>query len=69
MRSSLAGFDLSVGSIMALAGCISGLLMANYGVNWFLACLIGVGVGLVCGAIVRLLHPRTGTSSRSSCPW
>jgi ribose transport system permease protein len=46
------GIDLSVGSIMALAGCISGLLMANYGVNWLLACLIGVGVGLVCGAIV-----------------
>ena len=46
------GIDLSVGSIMALAGCISALLMANYGVNWFLACLIGVGVGLVCGAIV-----------------
>ena len=46
------GIDLSVGSIMALAGCISALLMANYGVNWFLACLIGVGVGLLCGAIV-----------------
>ncbi len=46
------GIDLSVGSIMALAGCISGLLMANYGVNWLLACLIGVGIGLACGAIV-----------------
>jgi ribose transport system permease protein len=46
------GIDLSVGSIMALAGCISGLMMANYGVNWLLACLIGVGVGLVCGAVV-----------------
>lgn len=46
------GIDLSVGSVMALAGCISALLMVNYGVNWVLAGLIGVGVGLVCGTIV-----------------
>ena len=46
------GIDLSVGSIMALAGCTSALLMANYGFNWLLASLIGIAVGLLCGSIV-----------------
>jgi ribose transport system permease protein len=44
------GIDLSVGSIMALSGCISGLLMAA-GWNWVLAC----GIGLVLGSILGWL--------------
>jgi ribose transport system permease protein len=42
------GIDLSVGSIMALSGCVSALLMAS-GVHWALACAAGLVVGVVLG--------------------
>jgi ribose transport system permease protein len=46
------GIDLSVGSIMAVSGCTSALLMANFGVNWILACLVGLAAGVLSGMIV-----------------
>lgn len=46
------GIDLSVGSMMALSGCISALLMAVVGLSWILSCLIGLMVAMICGAIV-----------------
>ncbi|HSR13486.1 MAG TPA: ABC transporter permease [Thermodesulfobacteriota bacterium] len=42
------GIDLSVGSIMALSGCVSAILMAA-GWNWVLACGIGLALGLALG--------------------
>lgn len=46
------GIDLSVGSIMAVSGCTSALLMANFGVNWILACLVGLTIGILSGMIL-----------------
>jgi ribose transport system permease protein len=42
------GIDLSVGSVMAFSGCVSGLLMAS-GMNWVLACLVGLVLGAAQG--------------------
>lgn len=51
----LAGIDLSVGSVMALAGVVGAKLMVA-GIPWPLAVLIGcIGVGALIGAINGLL--------------
>ena len=42
------GIDLSVGSVMALSGCVGALLMAS-GVNWVFACLTGVVLAVLLG--------------------
>ncbi|MFI7119837.1 multiple monosaccharide ABC transporter permease [Amycolatopsis sp. NPDC049868] len=42
--------DLSVGSVVALTGAISAVLMVNLGVAWPLALLITLAVGAVIGA-------------------
>ena len=56
----IAGIDLSVGSIVALSGIVTGKLMVA-GLDPFLAVLIGgVGVGLVLGAINGALVNYTG---------
>ena len=52
-----AGIDLSVGSMMALAGICGTLLMAH-GVSIFLAVLGGCFAGLVCGLLNGLLIAR-----------
>jgi ribose transport system permease protein len=46
------GIDLSVGSVMALSGCTSALLMVNFSFNWVLACLVGLAIGIVSGMIL-----------------
>ena len=55
---STAGIDLSVGSVMAVAGAAA-MQMLTSGVNvWlaiFLALLIGLGVGCINGALVSIL--------------
>lgn len=47
----LAGIDLSVGSIMAMAGVITGGLIAFDGVPMWLAVLAGLLVGVIFGAV------------------
>lgn len=47
------GIDLSVGSIMALSGCVAGLMMAS-GINWLLACLVGLILGIILGWVMGL---------------
>lgn len=42
--------DLSVGSIVALVGCISALYMSNGG-NMMVAVLLGIAAGVACGFI------------------
>ena len=42
--------DLSVGSVAAFVGVLVALLMQNYDVPWFLAVLIGLGIGILVGA-------------------
>jgi ribose transport system permease protein len=49
------GFDLSVGSALALAGAVSGYAMTKFDVPIPLAILLGLGVGVVIGVVNGLL--------------
>jgi ribose/xylose/arabinose/galactoside ABC-type transport system permease subunit len=49
------GFDLSVGSIMSLSGCIMARLIMEQNVPTVLAILITLGIAICCGAINGLL--------------
>ncbi|MFZ1382431.1 MAG: multiple monosaccharide ABC transporter permease [Scrofimicrobium sp.] len=42
--------DLSVGSVVAFVGAVVALCMKDFGVNWFLAVLIGLFLGMLIGA-------------------
>lgn len=53
------GIDLSVGSVVAITGVISGSIMIGGG-NWLLACLAALVISLVCGAINGLLIAYVG---------
>jgi ribose transport system permease protein len=44
------GFDLSVGSIMGLSGVTAGILYLE-GMNIWIACIIALIVGMVCGLV------------------
>ena len=55
------GIDLSVGSVLALSTCVSGLLMGS-GVALVPALGAGLGTGLVCGGVTGLLIARAGIS-------
>lgn len=45
------GIDLSVGSIVALSGVITGVLMKNLGLNMALSIFIGIISGGLCGLV------------------
>ncbi len=45
------GIDLSVGSILGASGIFAALVAQNQGIPWFVAVLIGLGVGLILGTI------------------
>jgi putative xylitol transport system permease protein/inositol transport system permease protein len=45
------GIDLSVGSILGAAGIFSALVAQNQALPWFIAVLVGLGVGLLLGSI------------------
>lgn len=49
------GIDLSVGSIIALTGCVSALLIVNYHVSWPLAFIITLLIGFFVGGFNGLL--------------
>lgn len=46
----LAQIDLSVGSILALAGAVSGVLLIQMGLPWWVGVLAAIGVGVLAGA-------------------
>ncbi|NLJ86501.1 MAG: ABC transporter permease [Firmicutes bacterium] len=46
----LGGFDLSVGAVMALSGVVAGSLYLS-GTNIWLAALVALGVGMLCGLV------------------
>ena len=52
------GIDLSVGSVVAYSGIVMGILVIDLGVNPWLAALIGIALGSVCGTINGLLISR-----------
>ena len=45
------GIDLSVGSVVAFSGIVMGILVIDLGVNPWLAALLGIALGSVCGTI------------------
>jgi ribose/xylose/arabinose/galactoside ABC-type transport system permease subunit/ABC-type sugar transport system substrate-binding protein len=55
------GIDLSVGSVLALATCVSGLLMQG-GSGPGVALAAGLGTGLACGAVNGVVITRLGIS-------
>lgn len=57
----LGGIDLSIGSVVALTGMITAKLMVNFGMNPFLAFLVGAVLGgALCGFINGTLINLTG---------
>lgn len=49
------GIDLSVGSMMALGSAVSAYLIMNTGMNYILAMIISLIIGLACGAFTGVL--------------
>ncbi|WP_308199904.1 ABC transporter permease [Actinotalea sp. K2] len=49
------GIDLSVGSVAALTGIVTGFMAGTYGVNPVLAIVLGIGAGLACGLVNGVL--------------
>ncbi|TXL72807.1 ABC transporter permease [Vineibacter terrae] len=56
------GIDLSVGSVMGLAGIICGLVL-QAGYPWWLAVLAGLGAGALCGIVNGVLIAYVGLPS------
>ena len=52
------GIDLSVGSIIALTGCVSALLIVNYKVPWPAAILATLMIGVLVGGFNGMLITR-----------
>ncbi|MEK8129549.1 ABC transporter permease [Paenibacillus filicis] len=46
----LGGIDLSVGSVLALVATSVGVFL-NHGITPWLAALLGIGIGILCGAV------------------
>ncbi|WP_203248073.1 ABC transporter permease [Sporosarcina beigongshangi] len=55
------GIDLSIGAIIALSGMISAQVVSIYqGLNPFLAILLGIAVGIICGVVNGFLVAKVG---------
>lgn len=55
----LGGIDLSVGSIIALSGCISAGCVARYNLPLAVAILIGISIGLIVGMLNGVVICKT----------
>lgn len=55
----LAGIDLSVGSIIALSGCVAAAMVVRHNLPIVVGMLIGVFVGLIIGAFNGLVIAKT----------
>lgn len=51
----VAGIDLSVGSVLGFCSAVVGVAAIAWGLPLWLACLMGIGTGLICGSINGLL--------------
>ena len=51
----VGGIDLSVGSVLGFAATVVGVAAVGWGLPLPVACLLGLGAGLVCGALNGLL--------------
>lgn len=54
------GIDLQAGSIVGLTSITIGVLWKDFGLNIFLACLIAVFIGCLCGALSGFFIAFTG---------
>jgi ribose transport system permease protein len=55
-----AGIDLSVGSVMALSGALAAGVAVRFGMDTYLSIVVGLGAGVVIGAINGLLIIKGG---------
>ena len=55
----LGGIDLSVGSVIALSGVFAAGCVSRYGMNIYLAMIIGVLIGIIIGAFNGFVISRT----------
>jgi ribose transport system permease protein len=55
-----AGIDLSVGSMMALAGAIAAGMAVRQGFDTYISIAIGLGIGLILGAVNGLMIVKGG---------
>lgn len=55
----LGGIDLSVGSIVALSGCVTGGLIAHHGYPLIAAVILGLLVGIAAGAFNGFVVSKT----------
>lgn len=53
------GIDLSVGSIIALVGCVCAVLITKLGVNVFVAIGLCIIIGALVGSFNGLIASRT----------
>ena len=47
----VAGIDLSVGSILGFSAAVVGIAAVGWGLPLYVACLMGLGAGIICGAV------------------
>lgn len=55
----LGGIDLSVGSVIALSGCVAAGGVVNFGISEPIAILLGIGVGAIVGTFNGLVICKT----------
>lgn len=53
------GIDLSVGSVLAMSGAVTGSLYVNVGLNIWLAAFVGIITGAIVGALNGLICAKT----------
>ena len=51
----VAGIDLSVGSVLGFSAAVVGVAAIGWGMPLPIACLLGVGAGIICGAVNGIL--------------
>jgi len=54
----VAGIDLSVGSVVGLGATVVGVAIVSLGLPIPVACVLGIGAGLLCGTVNGLLVSR-----------
>jgi len=59
----IGGIDLSVGSVLGLSGALVGLALVNWHLPFWVATLLGLGVGLVAGTLNGLVSVGLGIPS------
>jgi ribose transport system permease protein len=59
----VGGIDLSVGSVLGLCGAVLGLALVDFHLPFWVATLLGLGVGLVAGALNGLVSVCLGVPS------